>query len=124
MKPTRLLPPIGLALAISACTQASEKPEVAGAVEPKPVCIRSHEIRQTSIPDNNTILFYMNDGKVWKNTLAATCYGLKEGTKGFTYSPLPSDEICSNLQEIIANDMHTVCLLGAFTPYTPTPGKE
>jgi hypothetical protein len=87
------------------------------------VCLQSYRIDHTEIPDDHTILFYMHNHKVFKNTLVGDCVGLKVNTRGFTYEPTDpgSDEICSNLVTIRLNDTHQVCLLGAFTPVEPTP---
>lgn len=96
---------------------------LAGDAPAKPVCIPAYNIDHTQIPDDNTILFYMKDHKIWKNTLVDRCVGLKINTRGFEYSPtLPaSDEICDNLQSIRVRDTGQVCLLGAFTPVAATP---
>ncbi|MDE2185092.1 MAG: hypothetical protein KGJ78_18920, partial [Alphaproteobacteria bacterium] len=91
-------------------------PAGAGATS-KPVCIRGIDIDHTKVPDSRTILFYMRDGKVWKNTLMNDCAGLK--FEGFIYSPTPPDDICDNMQTIRVLRMGTVCMMGAFTPYTP-----
>ncbi len=95
------------------------------AVPHKPVCIRAYEINRTSIPNDGTILFYMNDHRIWKNTLTGRCVGLRLNTRGFTYSPTDpgTDEICSNLQTIRVNDTGQVCLMGEFTPITPADAK-
>ena len=87
----------------------------------KPVCIRSYLIDHTDTPDDNTILFYMRNHKVWKNTLLGRCVGLRVNREGFTYQPTSqgSDELCSNLVTIRLNDTGQVCLLGAFTPAEP-----
>jgi Family of unknown function (DUF6491) len=79
------------------------------------VCLQSVLIDHTSIPDDNTILFTMRDGKIWKNSLPYSCPGLKiQG--GFAYET-HIDEICSNLQTIRVLRQGSFCLLGAFTPY-------
>ncbi len=87
----------------------------ADTADTKSVCLHTMQIKRTEIPDNNTMLFYMNDGSVWKNTLVDTCFGLKQSTQGFTWNISPNDEVCSNLQSIRVNDTHATCLLGAFT---------
>jgi hypothetical protein len=87
----------------------------------KPVCLASYQIENTNVPNDSTILFYMRDGSVWKNTLTSPCFGLKLDTRGFTYAPTDpgSDTICSNLVTIHTNTFHNVCLLGAFTQVSP-----
>ncbi|HLG89761.1 MAG TPA: DUF6491 family protein [Alphaproteobacteria bacterium] len=89
------------------------------------VCIQTYQIDHTTIPDDNTILFYMKGGKIWKNTLPYRCPDLKfQG--GFQYTT-DINEICSNLQTIrVINQgggpfLGSVCQLGEFTPYTPPP---
>jgi hypothetical protein len=92
----------------------------------RPVCIRSYDIDHTSIPDDNTILFYMHGHKLFKADLVNRCVGLTLNTRGFTYSPTDpgSDEICSNLLTIRLNDSGEICLVGAITPVEPPPGTK
>jgi hypothetical protein len=84
----------------------------------KPVCFPTYQIDHTSIPDDNTILFHMRGHKVFKAALVNRCVGLKENTRGFSYSPtIPgSNEICANLLTIRLNDTGQVCLIGDITP--------
>lgn len=42
----------------------------------KKICLRPSDINNTVIVDDNTILFYMKGGKIWKNELEDRCYGL------------------------------------------------
>jgi hypothetical protein len=112
-----------LGLFAAAAALAATVPSLADDASHKSVCIRSLDIDHTSIPDDSTILFYMRNHKVWKNTLVARCVALKNNTRGFTYSPTNpgTDEICSNLFTIRVNDTGEVCLPGAFTPVEPAP---
>ncbi len=116
--------------ALAGCTNTGQ-PETAAA-RPMPaaakgnnVCIQTYQIDHTTIPDDNTILFHMKGGRIWKNTLPYRCPDLKfQG--GFQYTT-DIDEICSNLQTIrVINQgggpfLGSVCQLGEFTPYTPPP---
>ena len=84
------------------------------------MCLRTHEIDHTSIPDNSTILFHMKDGKVWKNSLHAPCFNLKfQGSFQYTAD---FEEICANAQTIrvlqpgVGARFGASCLLGEFTP--------
>lgn len=86
------------------------------------ICLYTYAIKNTRIPDTHTILFYMQGGKIWKNTLRNGCNGLK--FYGFVYMPTPPNVICENLQVIRVLHFDTVCALGAFTPYTPPPKEE
>jgi hypothetical protein len=113
----RLTAAIAIAGLAAGCT-AGAQPQ--GSVEnphAAPVCLASYNIDHTSVPDDNTILFYMRDHSVWKNTLIGRCYGLRLDTRGFTYTPTSpgSNAICSNLVTIRTNTDHNNCLLGAFT---------
>lgn len=78
------------------------------------VCLQATEIRSTSILDDRTILFRMNDGAQWKNILQADCPGLKMAG-GFDYA-IRADEICSNEQRIRVHAMPATCFLGTFAP--------
>lgn len=88
-----------------------------------PVCIRPFDspddpINHTHVVDPQTILFYMSDGKIWKNTLKTPCRGLM--FHGFSFAT-HQDEICSNAQAIHVIESGETCELGTFTPYTPPP---
>ncbi len=76
------------------------------------VCLRTNDIRNTTVPDDKTILFHMNDGKVWKNELLGRCVGLKYN--GFVYEATPPNQICGNLQTIRVIQTGSVCMMGAF----------
>ena len=97
----------------------------AAQVASKGVCIETYRIDHTEVTDDNTILFHMIGGKIWKNTLTARCVGLK-ASGGFKYET-DIDRICSNLQTIRVIEQGggplfgSTCLLGEFTPYTPPP---
>jgi hypothetical protein len=81
------------------------------------VCLKSYQIKDTKTPDDQTIIFHMDNGDVWKNTLRNSCPELK--FNGFEYTATPPDEICGNLQAIRVIRAHTVCLLGPFTKVSP-----
>lgn len=87
----------------------------------KQVCLRTIDILNTTTPDDKTIIFHMNNGKVWRNDLRGSCNGLK--FNGFAYAVTPPDQICGNLQIIHVLRTHAVCSLGAFTevPKAPPP---
>ncbi|HXL98341.1 MAG TPA: hypothetical protein VN932_00305 [Rhizomicrobium sp.] len=81
------------------------------------ICIRTTDIDRTSVPDANTILFHMRDGRVLKNTLANACPELK--FNGFEYVSQPPGQICGNMQSIRVIHSGAVCLLGPFTTVAP-----
>ena len=83
------------------------------------VCLWTTQIDHTQTVDERTLLFYMKDGKIWKNTLQSRCPSLK--FYGFAY--VTSDGlICSNQQVIHVLKSHETCVLGPFVQYTP-PAK-
>lgn len=101
---------VGMASAVQA--QDTAAPTAA------PKCLRTFNIRNTTTPNDKTILFHMNNGDVWQNDLKGTCSGLT--FNGFRYDLNPPDEICGNQQIIHVLRTHAVCALGAFTP-APKP---
>lgn len=107
--------PTAVALAGLLMTPAIAQP--AAPATPESVCINTQNIKNTTVPDSRTILFHMNDGTIWKNTLLGACPGLK--SYGFIYSPTPPTQLCSNLETIRVIEIGTVCRLGEFTSYTP-----
>lgn len=90
-----------------------------------PVCLRPFDspqdtINHTHVLDEQHILFYMRDGRVWLNTLKGPCPGLL--LHGFTFTT-NYPEICANSTPIRVINSGAVCALGPFTPYAPTsPG--
>jgi len=83
------------------------------------VCLWTSQIDHTKTVDAQTLLFYMRNGKVWKNTLQSRCPSLK--FYGFAYVTRDG-QICSNQQVIHVLKTHETCVLGAFEPYQP-PAK-
>lgn len=77
-------------------------------------------VDHTKTVDASTILFYMRNGKVWKNTLKSPCPGLVY--HGFTYVAQYT-ELCGN-EGINVIVTHQTCSLGEFTPYVPTPDQH
>ncbi len=113
----------GLAHAAEPVPGLTAEADAAGAeVKPTPICLDPAFIDHTQIVDDSTILFHMKGGKVWKNTLASKCFGLKmQG--GFAYE-VQGGTICSNMQTIRVLDQGSICSLGDFTPYTPPAPAE
>jgi hypothetical protein len=103
-------------VALVACAQLQQPGSVENA-QAQPVCLASYNIDHTTVPNDSTIMFYMRDRTVWKNTLTSPCFGLALDNRGFTYSATDpgSDTICSNLVTIRTNTFHNICLLGPFT---------
>jgi hypothetical protein len=76
-------------------------------------CLWTRQIDHTHVVDRNTVLFYMKDGKIWRNDLKSPCMGLK--LHGFSFTSA-SDEICSNAVGIRVIRTGEVCTLGRFSP--------
>jgi len=118
---------IGAALSVgSAQAQGMQGPSMQGPSMQGPamqgpnhrVCLNidmPDAVDHTRTVDASTILFYMRDGKVWKNTLKSPCPGL--AFHGFTYVTHYT-ELCGN-EGINVLVTHQTCALGNFTPFTP-----
>jgi hypothetical protein len=83
------------------------------------VCLDIDHVDHTVVVDDQTILYYMRGGKIWKNTLQRQCSSLKF-EQGFV-EDIRGGEVCSNRQTIRVIQTGALCSLGAFTPYTPPP---
>lgn len=86
------------------------------APKPRQICIRTSDISSMSYPDNRTILFKMNGGKVktWRNELPRECPGLKF-EQGIAWN-IWGGEVCSNMQVFYVLRRGTPCMLGTFVP--------
>ncbi len=60
-----------LVATLSAAETPSEKP-----VETTRDCVTTYNLRSTAVLDDQTILFQLRDGSVWKNTLDSSCPSL------------------------------------------------
>jgi hypothetical protein len=85
----------------------------------KPVCINGTDIESTSVPDDNTIVYHLRNGQVWKNTLKATCPNLKF-EHAFT-EVIRASQICANAQMIRVHETGSICALGDFTLVSAAP---
>lgn len=81
------------------------------------VCLESFQIRNTTIVNPRTILFHMNDGTTWRNTLKNACPDLT--FHGFVYVLHGLDEVCDNAVSIRVLESGEICLLGQFTREPP-----
>jgi hypothetical protein len=89
------------------------------AVKKNNVCIQASFVDHTTVLSDTEILFYMKNQKIWKNTLRASCPGLKF-ENGFS-QVIRGDSICSNMQIIRVLRRGNPCSLGEFTPYSKPP---
>lgn len=87
----------------------------APAAKPRNVCLQTYRIDHTIYKrEDNSILFHMRSGKIWKNHLRTPCSGLS--FNGFAYVN-HTGEICGDFQSIRVLQTKEVCMLGPFTPY-------
>jgi hypothetical protein len=110
----KIMRKIAIAAALTGLAVASAHAQTATVSSSGNVCLKTILIDHTKTVDQHTILFYMKDHKVWRNTLASDCQGLL--VNGFVYMPTPPDQVCGNFQVIRAIETKSVCTLGAFTP--------
>jgi hypothetical protein len=94
---------------------------LAGAANAKDanVCLSARDLDHTSVLSDNEILYVMKNGTIWKNTLRASCPGLRF-EHAFSEAII-ADGICSNRQMITVVNRGTPCFLGPFTPYQRSP---
>jgi hypothetical protein len=86
-----------------------------------PTCLQSQFIDHTHTVNPSTVLFYMRDGKIWRNDLPQPCPGLN--FYGFVVQGHDS-EICGG-QGINIIKAQTTCTLGKnFTTYLPPPNHS
>ncbi len=85
------------------------------------VCLSAGSIASTAVVSDEAILFYTDDGMIWRNTLQRACPGLAF-ENGFS-EEIRGGEVCSNQQLIHVLRRGTPCFLGAFTP-EPRPAKS
>ncbi|MBI3675758.1 MAG: hypothetical protein HY243_03985 [Proteobacteria bacterium] len=108
----------GLLMAGLLMGSAQAETTKAPSATPENVCLRPVDVDRTTAPNDKTLLFYMKNGKVWRNALVAYCPMLS--VNGFSYAPTPPNEICGSMQTIRVLRSGSVCLLGPFTQDTPT----
>lgn len=56
-------------------------------------CLGLHEIDRTDVVDDDTVLFYLRDGDVYRNDLKSSCPELKREDR-FLYR-VPQDQLCN-----------------------------
>ncbi|HEY8950503.1 MAG TPA: hypothetical protein VIM56_16585 [Rhizomicrobium sp.] len=83
------------------------------------ICLRSDHIQHKIVLDNRTILFRMDGGTAWKNTLQKTCPGLTLAS-GFAMAAR-TNYICANQQPIRAIGAGNTCYLGDFIQVPAKP---
>jgi hypothetical protein len=109
LTPTRaaLLAPTMLLTAQAVSAQSLSPPQPIG------VCLNGTDIEYTQTPNDQTIVFYMRDGRIWRNTLRTPCPNLKF-EHAFSET-VRSGQICANQQLIRVQQTGNFCALGNFT---------
>lgn len=82
-------------------------------------CLRTDHIQRKTVPDNRTILFRMDDGTTWKNTLQKVCPGLSIAG-GFEMT-VKANYVCSNQQPVRVIGAGNTCYLGDFVQVPSKP---
>jgi hypothetical protein len=98
---------VALLLAHRTSAQALSPPQTAG------VCLNGTDIEYTQTPNDQTVVFHMRDGKVWRNTLKTPCPNLKF-EHAFSET-IRGGQICANQQIIRVQQTGNFCALGDFT---------
>lgn len=83
-------------------------------------CLVLARIFSAEVLDNQTILFRMLDGRIWRNRLPHPCAGLAL-QQGFAYVT-SLNQLCSLDLIRVLGPIPTVCGLGSFEPYAPAEG--
>jgi hypothetical protein len=83
------------------------------------VCLRTDHIQRKTVPDNRTILFRMDDGTTWRNTLQKACPGLSIAS-GFEMA-VKTNYVCANQQPIRVIGAGNTCYLGGFVQVPSKP---
>jgi hypothetical protein len=85
------------------------------------ICIDSTDILNRIIPNDSTIVFRMNDGSYWTNTLQKPCTGLRIRQ---SFILVTRDKyICSNQQRITVTGQGNTCWFGEFSRPAQSPLK-
>jgi hypothetical protein len=123
---------IALAAGLAGLTVSAAYADPPAQAKPRQICIHTSDINSMSYPDNRTILFRMNGGKVkvWRNELPRECPGLKFEA-GIAWT-IWGGEVCSNMQVFYVLRRGTPCMLGTFVPadqprqdgFVPPPPKK
>jgi hypothetical protein len=100
-------------LASSALVLSSAVPVQAQNTPDGNVCLNVTEIYTSAAVDNQTIVYRMRDGKVWRNTLETRCPELVSFSAGTYRQVLHTDYLCKNQQIVTKSGMY--CRLGEFT---------
>ena len=112
-----------VATILSVAASAGLAHAAAGAKPAVPnVCLDTTRISNTTVPNDRTILFHMDDGTIWANHLRGYCSGLR--FHGFAYVATPPHQICGNLMTIRVLRSGAICMLGPFQRLRGSQGEK
>lgn len=88
------------------------------------VCLSTRDIRSTKAQDNGrAILFTMNNGAQWRNTLIGRCPDLEYN--GFIWAVRnPGATVCENENALTVIRSGETCVLGKFTQIKPARSEQ
>jgi hypothetical protein len=78
-----------------------------------PRCLRLGEMRVVNATSETTIVYRMNNGTIWVNTLPRRCRGL--GTYPYVEVVRGVTQICANQMQIRIPMTGALCTLGSFS---------
>ncbi len=118
--------PVAVPPAGSAASESAAASPPAAADAPARTCVLLQNIRETRVINDQTIDFYLRDGKVLRNTLPNRCPNLGV-ERAFTYATsitqLCNVDIITVINQGGGNMLGARCGLGKFTPYDPPPRR-
>lgn len=108
------------AAAAEEAVEPLENEQLEIALSPPEQCINTARLKRTKVIDDETILFYMRDGKIYRNDLPRECHGLRFNGS-FMYKPavnrLCDVDLITVLQPMGSTMMRGIsCGLGVFQP--------
>ncbi|MFT3929148.1 MAG: hypothetical protein QM709_02520 [Spongiibacteraceae bacterium] len=106
-----------LGLALASASYAADTPAAAGGNER---CIQIKDIRRTEVVDNQNILFYVRNKKIYNNHLPHRCGGLAVGN-AFQYETSQSELCNTDVIRVLNSTTGELlpgasCGLGVFEP--------
>lgn len=117
-----------LALAAAQHAVAGKRRDKGGNLDRKPVtCIWLSQLHRTEVVNDKTVLFYMYDGTIYRNTLRDKCFDLAHAD-AFGYRAFSAPQLCRT-DSITPFDLGLAvapipCRLGRFVPIDRTEAKD
>lgn len=117
-----------LGVAASQYAVARKPPDKGGSLDRTPVsCVWLSQVRRTRVVDDKTVLFYMYNGTVYRNTLKERCFDLGHA-HAFAYHVFSTPELC-RADTITPFEVDVAvppipCRLGRFVPIDQLEAKD